>query len=197
MSTDVIVAFLTGGSFIALVNFAKWFLERKDRKSKNNLPKVLSGIHEVYHLIGVILRETSANRVLINRIENGGDIPRIGKDLYESIVYEVNDSALSSIKEAWQRQLIDEAQVRVLMDVAEKGNKLVNTEKLPTCNLKDNYNAGGVAYADKYVIHTEEGLFFYLCIHFRDKPEIDSRYRDLIRYSINELARLIGSQNKS
>lgn len=191
MPTEIIVAFLTGGTFIALINLFKWWVERRDKKKKRKITDVLSRIHEVYHTLNVILRETAANRVVILRAENGGDIPTVGKDLYSSIVYEAFDRELGSVKNRWQRQPLDEEYVRMLLEVAQKNHISIRTAKLKACPLKDLYEANQVSAAEIYKVKAKEGAFYYLALHFKNEEDISPAFRDLLRYSVNELNQLI------
>jgi hypothetical protein len=188
--TEIIVAFLTGGAFVAIINLFKWWIERKDSKQKRKITDVLGRIHDVYHILNVLLRETSADRAVILRAENGGDVPMVGKELYSSVVYEVFDG-LGSVKDRWQRQPLDEEYVRMLLQVAEKGHASVRTAKLKACPLKDLFEADSVGGAEVYKIKAKEGAFFYLAVHFKQEGPVNSSFRDILRYSINELERLI------
>lgn len=193
MSLAIILAFLTGGTSVALINLYKWWLERRDRLIEGKVPSVLKDLHEVYHVINIILRETDAHRVVINRVENGGAIPMVGKDLYESVVFEAYDGEMKSVKKGWQRQVIDEVHVRMLLKIAEKQNVTFRTDKMSACSVKDNHLANGVVLSDAYQIKSLEGSFYYLCVHFNDEGKMDSKYRDLLRYAVSTLSHLIGN----
>jgi len=192
MSLAVIIAFFSGGTSVALINLYKWWLERRDRLAEGTVPSVLKDLHEVYHVINIILRETEAHRVVINRVENGGAVPMVGKDLYESVVFEAYDGEMKSVKKGWQRQVIDEVHVRMLLKIAEKGNVTFRTDKIAACSVRDNFIANGVVVADAYQIKAMEGAYYYLCVHFNADGKTNSEYRDLMRYAVNTLNALIG-----
>ena len=193
MSLAVLIAFLSGGTSVALINFYKWYMERRDRLAEGSVPNVLKDLHEVYHVINIILRETEAHRVVILRVENGGAVPMVGKDLYESVVFEAYDGEMESVKKSWQRQVIGEVHVRMLLKIAEKGNLTIRTDKMAVCNVRDHYEANGVVVSDAYQIKSIEGAFYYMCVHFDEDCKTKSEYRDLMRYCVNTLSRLIGN----
>lgn len=193
MSVAVILAFLTGGTSVALINLYKWWVERRDKLAEGKVPSVLKDLHEVYHVINIVLRETEAHRVVINRVENGGAIPMVGKDLYESVIFEAYDGEMKSVKKGWQRQVLDEVHVRMLLKISEKQNVTFRTSKMAACNVKDNHEANNVVVSDAYAIKSVEGAFYYLCVHFNEEGKMNSEYRDLLRYAVNTLNKLIGN----
>lgn len=192
MATEIIVAFLSGSSFIALINLFKWWITWKDKNRRGSIPNVLGRIHEVYHTLNVILKESGAHRVLISRSENGGAVPTVGKDIYTTVVYEVFDRELGSIKQFWQKQPLDEQYIQMLSQLVEEGHVTVITEKMAPSYKKDMYENDGVVRGEIYKIKTKPGQLYYLSAHFKDMEAVkEQSFRNLMRHSVQELAKLI------
>lgn len=186
---DILAALLSGGSLVALINFIRWYVKRRDVQKRERIPNVLKRVHEVYHILNVLLQETRAARVIILRAENGGSVPALGKALYSTIVYEVFDQPLGSIKRMWDRQELDEPYVRMLCDVATQGHYTIKTDKIAGM-LHNLYVTGGVDHSEVFALQAEEGAFFYLSMNFAEEAELTPAEQDVIRFSRNRLKEL-------
>lgn len=192
LTTEILVAFLSGSSFVAVINLIKWLIVRRDAKKEKKIPDVLGRIHEVYHVLNMLLRETGCVRALVLRAENGGDVPIVGKDLYSSVVYEVYDRAFVSMKDRWQRRPLDEAYIDLLLEVAKRGKASVVTNELTPCALKDLYVSIGIQGAVMIRLKAREGAFYYLSLNF-DQPfdDEDPVLNESVAFAVSKIESLL------
>lgn len=194
MGTEIIVAFLSGSSVVALINLFKWWVVRKDKKAESTIPDVLGKIHEVYRILNLILHETPAQLVHLVRVENGGAVPKVGKDLYASVVYEVTDRKRVGVKDKYQKEPIQEEFVTMLLGVAEKGYVYHSASNIPSSVIKDFLLAQDLTGTGFMKIKVRDGAFFYLAIYYRSDNETDPdnpALRNLLRFCARELEKLI------
>ena len=177
---------------MAILNMAKWLIARRDTRKDRRIPNVLNRIHEVYHILNMLLRETKCVRALILRAENGGEVPIVGKDLYSSVVYEVYDRAFDSIKARWQKRPLDEDYIDLLLEVSKEGKAVLITEEMAPCALKDLYVSIGLHGSVVLKLKAREGAFYYLALNF-DQPfdGDDAGLNESVAFAVNEIASLL------
>ena len=184
---SLIVSFITGGAMVGTLNFIKWFIKRRDQKKNDHITLVLERITNIYHYLHILQKETRAQRCVIFRIENGGEIPVLGKDLYSSAAYETFDYTLGPLKNMWQRQKMDEDYIQILIDVARDGHKEVVTDNLSSGILKDLYESQGIVWTEMHKIQSRTGSFFYLSMSYTKEFSPDAHHRNIVRGMVNKI----------
>jgi hypothetical protein len=204
MDEDVLklaASFLGGSGFVALLNFTKWLAERwlKHRRSKQeqHIPTMLAQVHEVYSSMHALLRMLPCDRVVVTLLENGGDVPALGKPLYATISYEVFTSSLPSEKENWYRRQIDEVYLEILMQVAMKGELEVDATALAPSEIKDVYTAQGVVTSRHAAIHTTQGAFFMLSMDFKEQRTLNETQKALLAAQTSRLRAVFSKHYKN
>lgn len=196
---QITIAFLSGGAFLGLLGFIKWLIQRRDRiqlrserlrAKSDRIPNVLTRIHDVYDIMHKLLNETAANRVSLMKIENGGDIPALGKELHSTIVYEVRDGQLPARRETWVKQRCDEQYMKALLTVSREGSTLLKAHNLKEGLLHDMFISDGVKCAALYRVHYRTGHFFYVRLDFTESFKEDATTRDLLRVTRTQIETL-------
>lgn len=104
----------------------------------------------------------SAVRVVLLVTENGNGIPLGDKAVKSSIVMESFADGDIAAKPYWQDRPTDAVYSQIVRDVYEKGEKIIETEKLPACDLKELYRKGGIVSSAILKVHHTDTRFFYL-----------------------------------
>lgn len=191
MSDWIKLAIAIIGALGGAMTFARWYLDRRDRKAKEHVLDVFGRITEIYREITSLRDILGAARILVLRAENGGEIPRVGHDLHSTVVYETFH-AVDAVSERWSQQKMDEEYVRLLARVIAEDQVVVHTDKLKKGHLKDIYLSTGIGHAIVSTLRVSQKEFFYLSIAFTEPPrEIGARDRDRIRSTRTRLKRLL------
>ena len=203
MTTEVTVALLAliGTTLTLLTSLATiWFkhkLDKKAYKKKHAFSKTIPSVHEVYSILNTIKGETDSNRAIILKAENGGGRPNLGSHLKSSVLYEVFDSPLESVRKLWQNQPLDEEYIKILnkLIVTEDKKCVVEVSKLPKGSLlRENYEANNVKTSHVYEIAEREHSYLYLSINYLSNDN-NAHARDIERACVNQL-RVLFNKNK-
>jgi hypothetical protein len=116
----------------------------------------------VQQIIDKVIRESSADRVLILKTENGGGKPRLGSHLYSSVMYE--SSNLDLVKPDYQRLSVDEHYVKMLSDIGPSRRNSLITDKMKNGTLKWIYQREGIKYSEIHYIGETQSAFVYLSV---------------------------------
>jgi len=167
--------------------FKTW---RKEKKSKFN--SVLPKVSEVYEEMNGLLNTVKAGRVIVLKAHNGGGRPSVGTQLYSSAVYEVWGD-LSSVKDSWQNQPLDEEYTQLLVQLESKGVLYMDTKKMLDGVLKQLYFASHILHSVVVKIAQDEKNLYYMSINFSHPVDLsEPSVRESIRSSVNRLKQLWG-----
>jgi len=178
---------------VALIGyFGKTWFDRQKLKGKQSFSNVVPRIHEVYTILNTLKRHTRAHRALILRAENNGARPKLGTELFTSVLYEAFDAPLKSVREYWYRQKCDEAYICILRELLKShdGHIKVKTETLEPSILKDLYEASHIEQSYIFQIAEREKTLLYLSLNLTEISELDPEERDLVRSCVNQLQML-------
>ena len=202
----VAIVFLMGGASKEMINAIRdvtktWISAKKKADSAAERPiDVIGDVHTTYTLLNELLAGVTAERVLLMRAENGGNIPTIGKELTSSIVYEVFSDGGHAIRENWQKQALDDAYVWMLKRVSTDGYVEVLTSDLPEGIFKTFQKRHGVYAAHVWGVYSTEGAYYYLSIGFKSIDHVpstsDPAYRDQVRLTIGKIGGLFDKWHK-
>lgn len=168
------------------------------RPKQSRFPRVLSDIHQVYDALHGLTNATGACRAVVLKTENGGGIPRIGRPLYSSILYEVFVPPAKLLRKGWQQQQIDEGYTSMLLDVLAKGTVIVETRRMPKSQLRTMYEANQVWRSVICLLVVEERRLICLSLNFihPDGPEeaevedFSSDQVEAIRFGVSRIRTL-------
>jgi hypothetical protein len=202
----VAIVFLMGGASKEMINAIRdiaktWISAKKKADSAAERPiDVIGDVHSTYTLLNELLAGVTAERVLLMRAENGGNIPTIGKELTSSIVYEVFSDGGHAIRENWQKQALDDAYVWMLKRVSTDGHVELLTSDLPEGIFKTFQKRHGVCAAHVWGVYSTEGAYYYLSIAFKSIDHVpsvsDPSYRDQVRVTIGKIGGLFDKWHK-
>lgn len=103
MSSDVIVAFITGVLGPVSVIYLKNFLDNIKNKKKNPIKETLKVSELVNHKLDHIKEYTKADRIWITQFHNGGNFYPTGKSMTKfSVFYEHVSPSVNSIQSNFQ-----------------------------------------------------------------------------------------------
>lgn len=190
--SDILAIVLSSGVTLFLTKegvnaFKEW---RKTKKGKFN--SVLPKVSEVYEEMNGLLNDVGAGRVLILKAHNGGGRPAVGTQLYSSAVYEVWGD-LSSVKDSWQNQPLDEEYTQLLVELNAKGTLYMNTVDMDDGVLKQLYFASHILHSVVVKIAQDEKNLYYMSINFHTPVNLNEpTLRESVRSSVNRLKQLWG-----
>lgn len=196
-----IVALVTAlGLGTILTKLVEWFIKRQTEKKEKDkaFTLIFEAINEVYHSMQVMLRECRANRILILKTTNGGGRPKLSGRLYSSVIYEVFEYPLSSVKDNWQNQQLDPSYMRILYEAnnSTDGRLIVKTDKLENGILKDVYVGSNIKEAWIYRVLERETEFIYLSVNFTEEQEETPKMKNLFRVGTTNLKNLFSKHSK-
>ena len=164
-------AVLAGGATLigALVAAAKARARRLDKLALRDWQRALVGNVTISRAMGNLLVETTATRVLLIRVTNGGGIVKPGSPLRLDVIEERFAPPQTSCIEDFQGTRVDERyREAVLMPLVLHGKVLLVTSQLPPDHfLRDTYEAQGVvcSYLKAVSITSKEAWFLSLNVH--------------------------------
>ena len=170
-----------------VLSYKEWRNERK-RKFDTVLPKV----SEIYEEMNHLRHTTKAGRVIILKAHNGGGRPKVGTQLFSSAIYEVWGD-LSSVKDHWQNQELDEEYTRMLVELDRDGKVETDTAEMKDGVLKRLYFSSHILHTVTVKISQDEKSLYYLSINFHEPTDIlEPSIQEAIRGSVNRLKQLWG-----
>lgn len=193
---------LIGGGGIIGILIGAWALytkvaEHVRRRREHSFSQVLPKIHQVYTILNSIKREVRAHRVMILASENGGGLPRIGCQLYTSVIYETFDAPLRPLRNKWQRQRLDEQYIKLLSDIVTNGESTFIADMAQGGILKDLHEAQNIAASRYYKLIERDKEVLYMSCAFLEDNEYDTpRARETLRAGIAELRQLFERERK-
>jgi hypothetical protein len=145
----------------------------QNRKESDEFGKAIDEISEAYELMNIILVESGAMRVKLLKTTNGGGIPRIGCNIYSSVVHEVF-TGLQSEKYRWENQKIDKPYIDLISKIINNDCVELQYSTMETSLLKEIYRVNGVQKSIIFSVAQRPTEFLYLSLNFEDaKKEIN------------------------
>ncbi len=161
------------------------------REQKKRYNMKLGQVHDIYRIMNDVLRKTNAERFLILESRNGKGVPRIGTQLYVSVLYEDYNSPFESVKKKYQRLEADGQYIRMLKQIYDNDDIAFFTHDMPDGLLKDIYVNEGVFWSYVFRIGQGDKSFLYGSIA-TSQPESPFSANSgvnasVIRIAVNEL----------
>lgn len=171
----------------------KWYDNLSLKKEKQLTRKVLPVLGEINEILDDIVKNTSCNRSLLLKAHNGGGVPKIGSELFSTVVLEMHEDN-SSVREAWTKQRLDSPYINVLVKLAssENGMILASKEDFKGSILYDVYTMQGVNSTKLAYITNTKADWFYISNTFASSlEEIKPEEKAYMRGQINKLRNLL------
>ena len=173
-----------------------WISKRNNSKSKESgFSDVFEAIHKTYYVLMNLLKKSNAKRILLLKTTNGGGRPQLSRKLYVSVMYEVYDDPLGSVKSDWQEQELDPQYLDLLFQMNKEGKLVVETEDLPAGMLRNVYESQGIKQSYIYKIVEREKEYIYISFNFIDRYEADAKMNELFRSGVTKLRLLFQKIN--
>jgi len=163
---DIFDNLLTGGVGAALVvlfgNIILWYLGNKKSEVLELTSNDFEDISDFQGTIDRVLTDTGVQRVLMMKTENGGGKPRLGTHLYASVLYEGYKHPLNSVKNDYQRILVDDIYVKMLSDIGPSTSNKLIVSRMKDGILKKIYQRETIIYSEVHYIGETDDAFFYI-----------------------------------
>jgi hypothetical protein len=188
---DLLNSILTGGIGVAIFGlFGQvliWYLNNKNSLTVKNIEIKsidVENLPTVQSIINRVIDETSIQRVLIMKTENGGGKPRLGAHLYTSIMYDAFKSPLYGTKNDYQRMLVDDIYVKMLSDIGPTTYNNLSVGKMKDGLLKRVYLRDGIKYSEVYYVTETDDAFVYVTFSSTDENEKFDNPNDRVEIDI-------------
>lgn len=184
----IILAFIGGGGMKYVYDYYKKRLEYKKESSIDRFHKTFENVHEVYKCLNQLAYHSKAGRAIIVKVEDGGGRPSANSHIHSTVLYEVFDSPLTSIKQYWQNVKVGEIYIKYVKEIYDNGRAEYLVDGLKPSDLKDLHVEHGTKYVESVFLMKTERYFLYLSVQYaEDAPEIDSTARNSLRYNKQKL----------
>jgi len=190
---------LAAGVVGLLTLLPKWGRSRVRKRKAGRVEAGFVGIHRTYELLSSILHQTTANRVLLLKCENGGGVPGPMSEVYSSVLIERHDDRIDSVADKWQRIQVDGWYAQLMSDIIRHGHAVRRTMDMSEESaLRAVYEAQGVDHSEVFHLATvattrKGGAVFYLSANFRESAcQMTPRERMVLTGATSQLRDLIG-----
>lgn len=162
----ILIASITSGLMLATFRWWGQFILRLLNKKTRRAGDAFPYITQIYDAMMNICIESSAERVLVLKTEDGGGLPGVGATLYGSVVYEyIFNQHFDPLKQKYQRFMVDEHYLRMLQAINKKDEPYVFvTDKEPDSLLKTVYDSLKVTHSYIYYLGQSKKAFYYMSV---------------------------------
>lgn len=176
---DLVNTLLSGGVAVALITIAGqllfWWLDNRAEApdTEAEVPvEEFEDLIEVQQIMERALSKSGAQRFLILKTENGGGKPRLGTHLYASVLYEAVREPIVSVKEDYQRLLVDDIYVRMLSDIGPNHPNKLKVSDMKDGILKRIYIKDNIEYSEIHYLTETNNAFFYASIATSEEDNV-------------------------
>lgn len=139
----VLELLLSGGATVALIGILSKYLEHRwslvRKKQETSVSDVVNYISEIYDVMRKCVEQTSTQRFLIFKVENGGGRPKVGAHLYVSAIMEETKAPIKSALNSYQRLLVDSHYISILSSIILDGKVSIKVDELQDSLLRRIY----------------------------------------------------------
>lgn len=180
----VIAVFGTGGGAAALIGLIRELTKASRSKS---MDQGLHDIHEIYIELQELLSKTSADRIQVLKSHNGGGLPKPGSEIRSTVVYEVFNGTLRSLRDTWQRVPLDQEYSEILSILSAGQWVWRKTERLAERSVMRDMLESEVSLVVLTRICGTTNALWYIALHFRGTAEVPEAQRVAVRQAIYRL----------
>lgn len=186
---DLLDSLLTGGVGVALIgllgNIILWYLNsNKPQKTTQTISSDFINVSEFQESIDRVLSDTGVQRILLMKTEDGGGKPRLGTHLYASVLYEGYKHPLNSVKNDYQRLLVDDIYVKMLSDIGPSTSNKLLVSRMKDGILKKIYQRETIVYSEVHYIGETDDAFFYISFATTDNDDRFDEPNDRVEIEI-------------
>lgn len=186
---DLLDSLLTGGVGVALIgllgNIILWYLNsNKTQKSTQAVSSDFINVSVFQEAIDRVLSDTGVERILLMKTEDGGGKPRLGTHLYASVLYEGYKHPLNSVKNDYQRLLVDDIYVKMLSDIGPSTSNKLLVSRMKDGILKKIYQRETIVYSEVHYIGETDDAFFYISFATTDNDDRFDEPNDRVEIEI-------------
>lgn len=135
------------------------FINRLTLRPSKEIRKVIN----IYDTMHKVIEETDVQRIVICRVHNGGGVIQPTTPLYISALYEDYTAPFKTVKDNYQKLLLDEDFIRVLHDLCTQKVVKIYTDDLKDGTLQKRVYVGeGVQYAEKHFLGQDRRNLYYV-----------------------------------
>lgn len=164
--SEIMVAFLTGGSAVALIRLTSALLLKSSRAKAE---VAIKDIDWIYSTLQELKRKMHADDIWIGRSANGGGIPRVGHTVFHQFEYHLTD--LSPLPPASKKMPVDKGLASFLARTAANRVTIQNAS-LFTDEIYKIFNDRKIKFVVSFHIHSTDKSLFYLGLGFKDSPRM-------------------------
>jgi hypothetical protein len=107
-----------------------------------------------------VLNETKVQRLIISRTHNGGGVIHPTTPLYLSAIYEDYSHPLGSLKESLQKLQLDEAFLRVILELCQKKIIRLKVADMERGVVKTIYESENVKFVEfRYIMQDRKNVY--------------------------------------
>lgn len=149
-----------------------WLERRSGRREHREVLKGLQQMHLIYRLMQEMVTDCGAERVLLLAGHNSGGVPRAHSPYWTTALHWAlrRPSTAGMIKD-YQNIAVDAEYIAMLLRCEAAGEIELETQNMPTCQLKDYYMAEGVTRSIVVFLGIKECKLLYLsAARYDDAP---------------------------
>lgn len=137
----------------------------------------------------ILFAHKSIERVMILKTTNGGGTPKVGSPIYAFALYQVAKPPLKITKESYQKLLVDNSYIKILIESETKEAVKLEVSKMEDCLLKQIYEVEKVTYSEIYFLRDSKKSFYYMSIatHENKARFTDNKTRLSINLAVNNI----------
>jgi len=191
--TAVTVTLITAVLAPVAVLMARAWAESRAARFNKPFSNMLPKIQEVYNILNQVVAMDGCARAIVLKSENGGGRPRLGSDLYSSVLYEVYGPSRKPVRTSWFRQLLDQGYIKVLSELiaAPNGQLTVTPEAFKDSTVQDIYNADAIDTIRLATLAEKENCYLYASFTFAGRNGLlDAEERLALQEAVNKLRAL-------
>ena len=200
--------FVSLGGLTGLIAFGKELYKAYMRNKVYSMEEVQKSQLAIYKEMTRVIENTAAQKVLILYLHNGGSQPAVGKPLYSTALYEVNQSEMEPKIATWSKQRVDKQYTQMLVDMinSDNGSVILKTDEMEKGILRDVYKADGITFSRVSHLGShnpksfwrskskEVGKTWYMSTVFQKTEPITAQERDVIRSAVSHISNILKEQ---
>jgi hypothetical protein len=140
----------------------------KQRQDAEGAARFKQGLEDVNALMAILSGFASfgSSRTILWAGHNGGGLPAGGSPFYTTAIHRVIAPGHIDVPGSYSKLLVDAPYVQMLVDTIEHLGKAVHlvTEQMPSCQLRDYYEAEGVTASLVIGLGIKDAKFYYLSL---------------------------------
>ena len=165
-----------------------WFV---NDRAKAEVYRVLIRKYSLYDMMQATLSYVGGQRIVLLRLENGGNIPSVTKPLHTTCVEESYNPPLKSLKQAWQSRLVDMDYIKRIISLGKNRLSIHTDDIEDDALLKNLYLSNKIIDSELFYVSTTNKYLFYLSINFVKEKKLNPTEINRIYELVNSIRQII------